>query len=459
MKFKNTFMSVKDFTRLKREKKIKLDPSFQVGTDEASRWDKFLQRLFLQSVLIGSAPSPFVLVNIKEALEFNKDSNIDDDSIKYFQDLLNEGYRFLSIDGNNRSISLKNFVEGRIKLIHGKYMTEKGLVPVTARNDSYKNMNKNLKEKFDSIDLSVTEYTEIYSAECPVLFRNINSGDPLNQQHIRNSYPSEVAEYVRAKRDKFKKSFLKFMGPNELHGAMNGDLFIAKCISFSTNAKETDKKSLDSVYMEPAAASKVVKPGRPKTRPSDFDSVLTHVLANIGNAKTLVNLKKSTNSIFDYFAICWEYKQENIKIDNQKEFFNKWLETSGKLFADEDTTYPSLDTEEVFNWKTLVKKIPSKYGDYRRAILKEAIGDEFLIQQEDPDAYFSYDDKVVLWQKQDGFSTVTGNRIPFDEIGDSEKWHGDAIIPKDAGGKHEISNGQLIEAELNLKKSNKRRSV
>ena len=91
--------------------------------------------------------------------------------------------------------------------------------------------------------------------------------------------------------------------------------------------------------------------------------------------------------------------------------------------------------------------------------MKEAIGDEFLIQQEDPDAYFSYDDKVVLWQKQDGFSTVTGNRIPFDEIGDSEKWHGDAIIPKDAGGKHEISNGQLIEAELNLKKSNKRRSV
>ena len=175
MKFKNTFMSVKDFTRLKREKKIKLDPSFQVGTDEASRWDKFLQRLFLQSVLIGSAPSPFVLVNIKEALEFNKDSNIDDDSIKYFQDLLDEGYRFLSIDGNNRSISLKNFVEGKIKLIHGKYMTEKGLVPVTARNDSYKNMNKNLKAKFDSIDLSVTEYTEIYHADCPVLFRNINS--------------------------------------------------------------------------------------------------------------------------------------------------------------------------------------------------------------------------------------------------------------------------------------------
>ena len=85
MKFENTFMSVKDFTRLKREKKIKLDPSFQVGTDEASRWEVKLQRLFLQSVLIGSAPSPFVLVNIKEALAFNNEAGIDDESIEYFQ--------------------------------------------------------------------------------------------------------------------------------------------------------------------------------------------------------------------------------------------------------------------------------------------------------------------------------------------------------------------------------------
>ena len=75
-------MSVKDFTRLKREQKIKLDPSFQVGTDEASRWEVKLQRLYLRSVLIGSAPSPFVLVNIEEALQFNEDSGIDDDSIE-----------------------------------------------------------------------------------------------------------------------------------------------------------------------------------------------------------------------------------------------------------------------------------------------------------------------------------------------------------------------------------------
>ena len=448
-------MSVKDFTRLKREKKIKLDPSFQVGTDEASRWEVKLQRLFLQSVLIGSAPSPFVLVNIKEALQFNEDSGIDDESIEYFQGLLDEGYRFLSIDGNNRSISLKNFVEGKIKLIHGSYTTDKGDVKVTGKNDSYDNMNALLKEKFDSIDLSVTEYTKIYHRDCPVLFRNINSGDPLNQQHIRNSYPSKVAEYVRAKRDKFKKSFLKFMSEKELHGTMNGDLFIAKCISYATNAKETDKASLDSIYMEPTSAAQVVKPGRPAGRPSDFDSVLTNVLTNLGNAKTLVNLKDSTNSIFDYFAICWDYKQANIKIDNHKEFFKKWLETSGKLFADEDTTYISLDSEESFNWKTLVKKIPVKYGDYRRTILKQTIGDEFLIQQEDPDAYHSYDQKVIMWVNQGGVSTVTGNKIPFDEIGDWTKWQGDAIDPKDKGGKHTIENGQLIEAEINLKKSNK----
>ena len=451
-------MSVKDYTRLKREKKIKLDPSFQVGTDEASRWEVKLQRLYLRSVLIGSAPSPFVLVNIEEALQFNEDSGIDDDSIEYFQGLLDEGYRFLSIDGNNRSITLKNFVEGKIKLLIGSYPVEDGyVVKVTGKHDSYETMNDKLRDIFDAIALSVVEYIEIYSEECPVLFRNINTGDPLNQQHIRNSYPSKVAEYVRAKRKKFKKTFLKFMSDAELNGTMNGDLFIAKCISYATYGKETIKIYLDEVYMSPAPAAKIVKPGRffDKKSPSDFDSVLTHVLTDLGSAKSLVNLQTSTNSIFDYFAICWDYKQANIKIDNHKQFFKKWLETSGKFFADEDTTYPSLDTEEVFNWKTLIKKIPVKYGDYRRAILKLAIGDEFLISQEDPDAYFNYDAKVKMWVRQDGVSTVTGKKIPFDEIGDTTKWQGDAIIPKDKGGEHILDNGQLIEAEINLKKSNK----
>ena len=56
-------LSIEEFTGYKKDKKIKLDPSFQVGTDESSRWDKPQQSKYIKSVLLGSAPSPFTVVN------------------------------------------------------------------------------------------------------------------------------------------------------------------------------------------------------------------------------------------------------------------------------------------------------------------------------------------------------------------------------------------------------------
>ena len=60
-----------------------------------------------------------------------------------------------------------------------------------------------------------------------------------------------------------------------------------------------------------------------------------------------------------------------------------------------------------------------------------------------------------MWHRQDGKSTLTGKDIPFEEIDDWTKWQGDAIIPKNKQGRHILSNGQLIEADINREKSDK----
>ena len=97
---------------------------------------------------------------------------------------------------------------------------------------------------------------------------------------------------------------------------------------------------------------------------------------------------------------------------------------------------------------------------YRQKLVKDkiedkAFTDKILVQQEDPDDYFSYDDKVKMWERQKGKCTRTKKEIPFNEIADSTKWHGDAVIPKDKGGTHTLDNGELIDATFNIKKSNK----
>ena len=81
MKYNNKTMSVAEFTELKKQGKIKLDPSFQVGTDKESRWDKRQQSKFIKSILFGSAPSPFILVDIDAALDYNEGIGIDDDNL------------------------------------------------------------------------------------------------------------------------------------------------------------------------------------------------------------------------------------------------------------------------------------------------------------------------------------------------------------------------------------------
>lgn len=457
MKYNNKTMTVAEFTELKKNGKIKLDPSFQVGTDKESRWDKRQQSKFLKSILLGSAPSPFILVDVDAALKYNEESENDDDSIEYFKQAQKDGFKYISVDGNNRSISLRNFATNDIKVPSGEYETSKGIRTVKTGSDKVNTLNPLLKKKLNESELSFAIYTEIQKKDLPVLFRNVNDGVSLNGQQIRQSYPSKLADYVRNKRNQFEKSLRTFIKNKEFI-VLKADEFIAKCISYAVYS-ETDKKTLDKVYLSPnGQANKIVKPG---SNDSNFNRVLNTVLETIKVG--VANLKKSSNSIFDYFCISYDYKMNNVKIDKPKEFFNLWLETTGKMFADDKTKYEYEKksghmVSETF--KDIVRHPYKNAQTFRKKLIldkieKVAFEKKILIQQEDPDHYFSYDDKVKMWERQKGICPRTKKTIPFEEIADHTKWHGDAVIPKDKGGTHTLDNGELIDAYFNVKKSNK----
>ena len=73
----------------------------------------------------NSAPSPFILVDIDAALDYNEGIGIDDDSIEYFKQLKEEGYLYVSVDNNNRSIALRNFADNEIIVPSNDYETSK----------------------------------------------------------------------------------------------------------------------------------------------------------------------------------------------------------------------------------------------------------------------------------------------------------------------------------------------
>ena len=456
MKYKIEKMTVEEFTQLKKDKKIKLDRSFQVGTDEASRWDTKQQSKYIKSILLGSAPSPFILVDVDAALNYQEENGTDDESIEYFRQAQKDGYKYISVDGNNRSISILNFYNNKIKVPTYEYECDNRPVDVKSPKDKFNTLNIKLKHKYLETELSFAIYTEIAKKDCPVLFRNVNDGKPLNGQQIRQSYPSLLADYVRDKRDHFETSLKQFV-QNKDFIVLKADEWIARCISYATY-EESSKKHLDKVYKQSFSASKVVKPGKSD---SDFNRVLNSVLTMIKPG--LGNLKKSSNAVFDLFVICYDFKMNNIKIDKPKEFYDLWLKTTGSMFADEDTFYDyekksGHPTSEIF--KDIVKHPYENAQKQRRKLVLDeiqqiALEKRILIQQENPDDYFNYNEKAIMWKRQNGICPLTDKEIPFAEIADWTKWQGDAIDPKDNGGIHNLSNGQLVCAKANNEKSNK----
>ena len=63
-------------------------------------------------------------------------------SYEIFKKYDEEGYIYLSIDGNNRSIALKDFRENKFKMYQREYNNDRLLVEVKKDYDTYSTMKK-----------------------------------------------------------------------------------------------------------------------------------------------------------------------------------------------------------------------------------------------------------------------------------------------------------------------------
>ena len=443
-------MTVKEFTDIKIDEQIKLEESFQRGTDQVSSWNDDNKKDYIHSTLVGTATNPIHVVDIKKALQYNEGA--DPESYEIFKKYDEEGYIYLSIDGNNRSIALKDFRENKFKMYQREYPTDRLLVEVKKDYDTYSTMGTILKEIFDYARVNLIVYSNVTIKQCSELFRDVNRGKTLNHQQFRQSYLCPTADWVRATRKKYYKSLSNFLKEGEMR-EMAGDEFIVKMMSFA-HFGECDKGKFDRMYFD-SNTGHIEKLRLFTKNESNFKSVLHNFFTDISVGTN----KLSSNAVFDYFILLWNYKLDNIKIDNHKEFYKLWLDSYSTLQT--DTEPMKIDGEDsLFTFNDTIRKPLKHFGEFRQDAIKKviehvAIEKGYLVQQGDPkDRFFTNIQKFELWKKQDGKSTITGKEIPLTEIYDHTKWQADHIIPWDKQGETTIANGQLIEASINNKKSN-----
>ncbi len=447
-------LTVKEFTDLKLDKKIKLSESFQRGTDLVSSWNNDNKKDYIHSTLAGTATNPIHLVDIKKALKYNEGA--DPESYEIFKKYDEEGYIYLSIDGNNRSIALKDFREDSFKMYQREYPTDRLLVEVKKDYDTYSTMGSVLKEIFDYARVNLIVYSNVTIKQCSELFRDVNRGKTLNHQQFRQSYLCPTADWVRATRKKYFNSLNNFIKDSDMR-EMDGDEFVVKMMSFA-HFGECDKGKFDRMYFD-SNTGHIEKLRLFTKNESNFKSVLHNFFTDISVGTN----KLSPNAVFDYFILLWNYKLDNIKVDNHKDFYKLWLDSYSTLQA--DTEPMTIEGEEsLFTFNDTIRKPLKHFGQFRQDEIKKviehfAIEKGYLVQQGNPkDRFFTNIQKYLLWKKQDGKSPASGKEIPLTEIYDHTKWQADHIIPWDQGGETTIDNGQLIESSINASFGNKIKS-
>ena len=101
------------------------------------------------------------------------------ESLKYLK-YDEEGYIYLSIDGNNRSIESKDFRENKFKMYQREY-TDRLLVEV---KDYVLILGTILREIYDYVRVNLIVYSNVTIKQCSELFRDVNKFKTLN---INNS--------------------------------------------------------------------------------------------------------------------------------------------------------------------------------------------------------------------------------------------------------------------------------
>ena len=168
---------IEDIINKIEAKKIFIDPRYQ----RRNSWNKENQLNFIDSIYKNMVSHSIILVNIGAsyhiALQKNRHKDAD-----YFKGLLDRGFEYISIDGNNRSQTITKYKNGEIKV---KYSHDKD------------------KSLFLKKKLTVTTYSSMSLLQMHELGIKVNQGQPWNRQEQRNCINSVVADTIREISTKF----------------------------------------------------------------------------------------------------------------------------------------------------------------------------------------------------------------------------------------------------------------
>lgn len=399
--------------------KIKLDLSFQ----RSACWPMSAKKSYIQSIFNGIHPGTLIFADV------SANSHRSD----YFKTLKDEGYDYVSIDGNNRSSCISEFIANKFR------------VKVNNKLKFYSELSTDEKSlMFNNKAFTVTIYEKIDKAGCAAVFVAHNQSEKLSAQELRNAKVGKLSDYVRNLELKLRSKVKNFKINNPKR---KNDEFILDTISQQISIDATTKKHRDSVWDDSL---------------DEFKFNTTFLEETFRLLKDVLSLdygKRSHEALARDFILFRGImaRQKNIKAKSNAilvEAFNlerKKLWVSKKFYdikGGEQAQYSAISG----------KPAEKKYYNVRIEIITDLFNslyaDGVLFNVDDRDEDTS--DLVLrkkLFDHQNGICPATN--VAITDFFDTQKWEVDHIKPLAKGGADDITNMQLIDKDYNRKKGAK----
>ena len=419
-----------------------IDESFM----SESRWTEQEERAYILNLLRGLCITPYIIADAESCLQYCKLIN-DEQSVKYYSDVLNCLKPKITCDSNNRQNTCNRLKENEIPFPKGTYTLNTASGPYTlnlSEDTLYKNLSDTAKAYVDAIPMLVITITEATRRNLAEVFDAVNRGVNQNAQELRQSWFSNFAQPVRDSARKFHKKFLRsgLTTQKEINRRIV-DEFIVDCVHFSISGTELkfNKGSRDDYYVEESKGVSSV---------STVESTLSKVWFPPKSDKSPYKITKRT--IFVNFMMRTFITKNNYKIVNSKKF-DEWLYSTDFKWQDNCPKKLELDTGITYEYKSAgrfhVDFINWNFEIWLEELTKYIEEGQNIISI-DSTRFATPHQKLELWRRQGGVCTETKKEIPYTEILDSTKWQADHILEHTNGGLTELDNMRLVAASFNL---------
>lgn len=374
------------------------------------------------------AVNQVTIADLESSLNISKINNNQTD-IEFFTELLNGGYTYISIDGNNRTQYLKS--------------------EFTKYNQDYRNAPNNIKKILNS-SVNVCVVYNATKNDLHQMVLKINSGKGFNEAEKRNTIDGFISNYIRKVSDKFQTISTKIKGVKSKISRMMDDEMYANFLYFHKNSVSTiDKKNLEYMY-------------RTNTKVDDMNvfeknlKIWEEVLENVikFDSVTFTNSKgkqkKSKEAVeksfaYNLFFLLSELRcKYNYKLIDDKivEFSEKYLQ----LENEREKKHTNLETKVCY-WSELNRSAVKKIDTKIKMILDD-FGDDihnYFVRLSE-NRYFSNNDKIVKWVETDGVikrNDGTTIKVSATQIKNGEFIDSGHIISYNNGGDNTYDNLEL----------------